>query len=480
MRTNNVILAVASACILTISLNCCTNPEIEVRNSTEIKLRPSTILSGFTPYKSSDFEMDTNDDETGHLRITCLLYDEAGNLAYSKEALLDDYTADVSFTAMLDAGSYRLIALATNIIGALSSPTLEAYSITGTEHLNQLQIQQNDEESYYSTWSIMGYATRDVSDSDKDIVVNMEPATSLVYLQWKNIHAHDNDVTTSDIYGQYTATAIDYWGKHTYSWPITIEKDGSSSTDVIVKDFSPVFYDAELTSEKGYNTYKGKISGNTLIIPKGQCTGYKDDDGDVLLEGGIENGDYITFDDIVLKIDEGKLTTTNMFGTCVPESDNGWYDLFNPGVVFSKASSSGIDKYYIIYHLNDIMKFSDSGVPQYSSSLSSVSNGGSSISPANNPSSTNIYDMCNLFPGSINIFARTFIGNNQNDYSNQSISLKSGHQYVFSLDCGPIKLTASESVLGTKVAPTYEFDASNAFRFHQVPSVNIHQKHFKH
>lgn len=480
MKKHNVILVAASSIIMAFSLNCCTNPEIEVRNSIEIKLRPSTILSGFTPFNSSNFEMVTYDGETGHLRITCLLFDETGKQAYSKETLLDDYTADVSFTAMLDAGSYKLIALATNIIGTLSSPKLEAYSITGTEYLNQLQIQQNDEESYYSTWSVMGYATRDISVSDKDIVVNMEPATSLVYLQWKNIHAHDNDVTTSDIYGQYTATATDYWGKNTYTWPITIEKDGSSSTDVIVKDFSPVFYNAELTSEKGYNTYKGKISGNTLTIPKGQSTGYKDDDGDVLLEGGIKNGDYITFDDIVLKIDDGKLTTTNMFGTCVPESDNGWYDLFTPGVVFSKESSSGIDKYYIIYHLNDIMKFSDSGVPQYSSSLSSVSNKGSSVSPSNNPSSTNIYEMCNLFPGSIKIFARTFIGNNQKDYSDQSISLKSGHQYVFSLDCSPIKLTASESVLGTKAAPTSKFDASNAFMSHQVPNVNIPQKHFKH
>ncbi|MCQ2181974.1 MAG: FimB/Mfa2 family fimbrial subunit [Bacteroidales bacterium] len=480
MKTNNIILAVASAVIMTFSFTCCTNPEVEVRNSIEIKLCPSTILSGLTPYNSSDFKMDTYDDETCHLRISCLLYDEAGKLAYRQEALLDDYNSDVSFTAMLDAGSYRLIALATNIFGTLSSPTLEAYSITGAEQLNQLQIHQNNEESYYSTWSIMGYATYNVSDFEKDVVVNMEPATSLVYLQWKNIHAHDNDVTTSDIYGQYTATATDYWGQNTFTWSISIEKDGSSTTDVIVKDFSPALYNAEFTAEKGYNTYKGKISGNTLTIQKGQSTGCKDEDGDVLLEGGTANGSYITLEDIVLKIGDGKLTTANMFGTCVPESDNGWYDLFSPGVVFSKALSSGIDKYYIIYHLNDIMKFSDSGTPQYSSSLSSVSNEGSSVSPANNPSATNIYEMCNLFPGSINIFARTFVGNNQTDYSKQSISLKSGHQYVFSLDCNSIKLNASESVLGSKAVSANEFVASNAYRFHQIPFDYIPQKHFKH
>ena len=458
-------------------LTGCNNTEIEVRNSIEIKLRPSSILSGFTPYKSSDFEMETYNDETARLRITCLLYDEAGNLAYHQEELLDNYNSDISFTAMLDAESYKLIALATNIFGSLSSPSLEAYTITGTEHLDQLQILQDYHVSSYSTWSIMGYATRDVSNSEKEIVVNMEPATSLVYLQWQNIHAHDNDVSSSDIYGQYTATATDYWGENTYTWPITIEKNGSSTTDVIVKDFSPILYKYEFTAEKGYNTYNGKISGKTLTIPKGQSTGFAVDDGDVLLEGGTINGDYITFEDIVLEIGNGKLTTTNMFGTCVPSSDGGWYDLFNPGVVFSKASSSGIDEYYIIYHLNDIMKFSDSGSPQYSSSLSSVDNKGRSVSPADYPNSTNIYEMCNLFPGSFNLFARTFVGNNSTDYSNQSVSLTAGHQYVFSLDCTSIKLTASEGVLGSKASADV-YDASKVFRFRQSPSVNIPHKQF--
>lgn len=471
-----------SAAVMAFGLACCTNPEIEVRNSIEIKLRPSTILSGFTPYQSSDFEMITNNNETARLRITCLLYDDAGNLAYREETLLDDYNADVSFTAMLNSGSYRLIALATNIFGTLASPTREAYSITGAEKLSQLQILLNDSQeggrSYHTTWSIMGYASHNISDSEKDLVLNMEPATSLVYLRWKNIHAHDNDVNTSDIYGQYTATATDYWGNKTYTWPITIEKDGSSTTDVIVKDFSPSLYYAKLTAEKGYNTYKGKLSGTTITIPKGQSTGYKDDDGDVLLEGGTVDGDYITFEDIVLEIGEGKLTTTNMFGICVPGS-GGWYELFNPGVVFTMAPSSGIDRYYIIYHLNDIMKFSESGAPEFSSSLAATQNGGHYISPADYSSGTNIYTTCNLFPGSFKLFARTFIGNEIADYSEQTVSLRLGHQYCFDLDCASLKLSAYEGLLGTK-ASTDESVASDSFGFHQFPHVNITQKHFKH
>lgn len=475
---NHRILTVLFAVVMGIGLSSCTNPEVEVRNCIEIKLRPSSILNDFTPYKSSNFNMYTDDDNISHLRITCLLYDEAGKLAYSQESLLDDYSSVVSFTAMVDAGSYRLIALATNIIGTVTSPISEAYSITGTENLRQLQIKQNDDESYYSTWSILGYATRNISDTERVVSVDMEPATSLIYLQWQNIHAHDNDVVSSDIYGQYSATATDYWMSNTYTWTITIEKAGDSTTDVIVKDFSPALYNAGLTAEKGYNTYKGKISGNTLTIAKGQSTGYSEDDGEVLLEGGTINGDYITFEDVVLQIGSGKLTTTNMFGFCVPEASSGWYELYSPGVVFSKTPSTGIDKYYIIFHLNDIMKFSDSGTPQYSSSLSSSENRWGTLEPAKQkPDATNIYDMHNLFPGDIKTFARTFVGNTKTDYSLQTVSLSSGHQYVFNFECKSLTLVASESLLGTK-ASISKFDETIDFRCYQSPRKNIPQKHF--
>lgn len=477
MKTINKIILALTASIAAASFSGCTNSEVNVQESIEITLRPSTILSGFTPYQSSDFEM-YSDSENGvsKLRITCLIYDASGKLAYRKDVLTDGYNKDISVTATLNGGSYRLIALAGNILGTLESPTIEAYSITGADYLNQLQVKQNTEKSFYSTWSILGYVSRSISDSEDDIILNLEPATSLVNPQWKTIHAHDNDGgVTSDIYGEYSATATDYWGDNTYTWPMTVEKDGSSTTDVIVKNFSPAMYEAGLTADKGYNTFKGKISGNTIVIPKGQSTGYSNDEGEVLLEGGAIDGDYITFEDVVLQISDGVLTTTNMFGICIPNAE-GWFELFDPGVVFTK-NSSGIDSYYIIYHLNDIMKFSDSGVPQYSTSLSSIDNSSCHIDPIDNPDANNIYDMINLFPGTIRIFARTFVGNSISDYSNQTVTLDAGHQYVFSLDCVSFKLTAEEAVLGAKSA-SVDFDSRVSSPFGPVRKLNVLQRHF--
>lgn len=441
------------------ALSClfgCTNPEVELRTSLEIQLHPSTILSGFTAFRSENFEM--YDDS--HLRITCLLYDKDGNLVYQDQELLDNFNQDISFRTTLDKGSYTVVALATCIKGTLSSPTNEAYSISGTESLTRLQVKQEDNKSYYSTWSVMGYVIQTISDDYSAVSLNLQPATSLVYLRWQDIHAHDNDIISTDVYGKYSAQATDYWGKNKYSWTITVEKDGNSSTDVIVKDFSPALYVNGFTSDKGYNTYKGKINGNTLTITKGQETGYTDADGSVLLYGGEANGTMVTFKDIVLRIDNGKLTTTNMFGTCIPGGD-GWFELFDSGVDFTKESSRGIDKYYIIYHPNDILQFSTDGTPRYSTSLSATENRGEDVSPALNTSATNIYAMHNLFPGvSIKLFARTFLGNTRTDYSEQTFTLVSGHQYVFNLDCVSFKLTPYEGTLGSRAmsddfAPLY-------------------------
>ena len=449
----------------------CTNPEVEIYNGGGVHICPSTILSDFTAFNSENFEM----YDGSHLRITCLFYDKDGKLAYKNESLLDNFNQDIGYHPTLAEGSYTVVALATCIQGTLSSPTYEAYTISGTESLNQLRVEQEFHYSFYSTWSMMGYATQTISFDGSPINLNLKPATSLVYMQWKDIHAHDND---GSIYGKYSAKARDYWGKNEYSWIISVEKDGSSSTDVLVKDFSPALYVNGFTSDKGYNTYKGKINGNTLTISMGQATGYADSDGSALLYGGEENGTMITFKDLVLRIGNGKLTTANMFGTCVP-GVSGWYELFNPGVEFNKESSVGIDKYCIYYHPNNVLQFTNDGTPQYSSSLSATTYAVEDISPADNMSATNIYTMHNLFPGSsINLFARTYSGNTSTDYSEQTFNLVSGRQYVFSLDCATFKLTPYEGVFGTR-ASINEFEPTDGNSLPSFQHIDFSQKQFK-
>ena len=461
MKTNILLRTAAVMAALSSLFGCdYENPLVEKHRILEMLIHPSTILSDFNAYKSENFEM----FEGAKLRITCLLYDRDGNLAYQEETLLDNFDQDVSFRTTLveeDGLHYTIIALASCIRGTLSSPTNEAYSISGKESLEQLRVEQTktDGYSYYSTWSVMGYASRSVSIYDSVVWLNMKPATSLVYLRWQNIHAHDNDGSSTDVYGTYSAHATDYWDNNMYSWKITVEKDGNSTTDVIVKDFSPYLNKKGYTSDKGCNTYKGIIKGNTLTITQGQATGCSVDNEPIILYGGESNGTNITLKDISLRIDKGKLTATTMFGVHVSKGTGWWYDLFKEGVVFTKESSStkgssvGIDSYGIIYHSNNIMRFTDDGSPVYSTSLSSNENNGTWVTPAEEKSATNIYSMHNLFPGSsMNLFARAYTGNTYTDYSMQKISLVSGHQYVLDFDCEAFKLIQYEGVLGSRAS----------------------------
>lgn len=452
MKTNIFFHTVVVFAVLSCLFGC-TNPEVELHKGIEIQIRPSTVLSGFTPFASDNFEMRSD----SHLRITCLLYADNGKLAYQEETLLDNFNQDITFHTTLNEGTYTVVALATCIQGTLSSPTDEAYSITGTESLDQLRVEQQTKSgfSYSSTWSVMGYASQSVSFDDLQVVLNMKPATSLVYMHWQDIHAHDSDASTV-VYGRYSAKDKDYWGKNEYSWTITIEKDGNSSTDVIVKDLSPYLYKKGFTSDEGCNKFKGKIAGNTLTIASGQETGVSVNKIPIRLYG-FEN-DKVT--DISFRIDDRKLVTTTMFGVYATGEDAGWFDLFNPDVVFTKKSSAGIDLYGIIYHSNDIMKFDSDGAPIYSTSLSSTANNGAWVSPADY-TSTNVYGVHNLFPGeSIGLFARTLSGNTRTDYSEQTFTLNSGHQYVFNFDCDAFKLTPYEGILGTRASicdfSTYE------------------------
>lgn len=238
MKTN-IIFRTATLIAVLSCLFGCTNPEVELRKGIEILIHPSTILSGFTPFKSDNFKMRSD----SHVRITCLLYDDNGKLAYQEQSLLGDFNQDITFHTTLNEGTYTVVALATCIQGTLSDPTDEAYSISGTESLKQLRIEQQIKSgfSYTSTWSVMGYASKSVSFDDSQVILNMKPATSLVYMHWQDVHAHDNDATTV-VYSKYSAKAKDYWGNIEYTWTITIEKEGNSSKDVIVKDFSPLFY----------------------------------------------------------------------------------------------------------------------------------------------------------------------------------------------------------------------------------------------
>lgn len=425
----------------------CQNEAIEIQEQIEVVISPSKVLQPFEPYQSSDLEMEVDEElGTAKLRITALIYDSEGNLVDCKEELLKDYNSDFTFQIVMNPDEeYKLLAFSSAVFGALGDIKYESYSFAEINKLNTLSVSQVRADSYYSNTSVLGVCDATLK-SDKDtFFINLKPATALVNLNWKNIHALHN-FESDEIWGTYSATAVDMY-ENSYSWEISISA-GDEPNEVFISNFSPLLVDLGFTSDQEVNIYSGYISGDKLIIPNNQQTGVNDDSYDVMLVG--INPETFAVEDIVISIDRNArvLTVESVWGTYSEKGEGGFYELFDKGVEFVSKTGNMFEyeKYYIIYHNNDIVKYDD-GTFIYSTSLDKGSNRGDNVTPSNNPDAKNIYAVHNLLPGSFSVFARTFIGNHQEDYNLQTVTIESGKQYVFKFDCAELELNITSGQL---------------------------------
>lgn len=411
--------------------------KVETHKDVTVTVRTSPILSNFTPYKSTDFKMYEENGSTSTVQLTALLYLD-GSLVEQKTASQADFSGESQFTLNLEIGSsYELVVIANCVLGSK-----KAYTISSPNSLSTLTVTQEGENSYSSLWSVMGYGTCRLTTDKLSETLNLNPGTALVYLSWVDIHAQDKGSTPEIIYGDYNASAKNVWGNQ-YDWTITVKKGNTEGT-VLIENIFPYF----TAGGWSYNSLQGTVSGNTIVIPKGQKLGLSTDTGEVVFEGAYEDGEYLVFTDLVLEIGAGTLTTKDYFGALVLAGD-GWYELWGPGLVFTSpnAGHGAVDTYVIAYHNDDIMSFAGSLSPTYSTSLSQTENHSRSFKPASYPSSKSIYTFINLFPGSFNLFGRTWVGSKSTDYSLQTFTVKEGHQYVVTFDCKSLKVTAAEGMI---------------------------------
>lgn len=115
------------------------------------------------------------------------------------------------------------------------------------------------------------------------------------------------------------------------------------------------------------------------------------------------------------------------------------YIVYN-GVHSHDFDSNAIDTYGFIYHGNDIAYYSGNEF-KFKTSLASSNNFGDFIDTKDYPSYDIIYSCINMLPGSFNVFGRTFVGNDKNDFSNGNISIKSGKQYTITIDCDNLSIS---------------------------------------
>lgn len=430
-----IITNMMAAVIAVLSIASCTNEEVQIQKQVQITISPSKVLKDIVPYNSSDIEMYQEDGNTAKLKLVALIYDKEGNLYHQSEKLVKDYNSDYTFSVLVDDEEYRFLAFSYSVFEG-DDELLSAYTISNTNKLENLKIEQGWACSYYSNWSVLGM--KDITTSINDnIHIDLSMATSYVSFEWLNIHSDSNSSTgSSSIYGNYSASVTDYRGEDSYSWTISIEQDATRPNGVIVKDLCPVIYSAGLTSDDGYNTYYGYIEDNLLIIESGQYSGITlSEYGDVTIEGISEYEGENYYSDIMFYIEDGALISATYFGSWC---EGGWLSLFEPGLVFDYVGGSvgfGVDSYTYWHKWNNILTFTNNGC-EYSTTLgidtyiTEVS-----IEPSKNPNSKAIYELFNLFPGTFEVFMRENVGNEYETYGKQQITLEAGKQYTLEYDC---------------------------------------------
>ncbi len=436
----NILIAVFAA----FTVISCTNEPVAIQKQVQITISPSKVLKDIVPYESSHLDMYKEDGNTAKLKLVALIYDKNGNLYHQSEKIVKDYSSDYTFSVLVDDGEYRVLAYSYSVLDG-NGESFAAYSISNTSKLDNLRIQQAISLSNSSNWSVLGMYDETTSIND-NMHIDLSMATSYVYLRWLNIHSDSNSSTgSSSIYGEYSATATDYFGND-YSWTISVEQDSSRPNGIIVKDLCPAHYNAGFTSEEGYNTYYGYIEDEFLIIEAGQETGYSD--GNTTIEGLFVYDGETNDSDIMFYIEDGTLISATYFGS---RSQGGWFSLFEPGVVFNYVGGgSGIDSYEFWLKLNDLVTIVD-GEHKYSTSLDRDWFITSSVEPADYPNANNIYQLRNFLPGTFRVYMQENLGNEFEQFGDQQITLEPGKQYCLEYNCETKEMKLVPGELRTRI-----------------------------
>lgn len=187
---------------LMMALTSCTDSEeVDIKYQINVTIDPSTVLKPFHGFRigGETYGLDMYSDEDGaaKLRIASFVYDETGKLVEKYETVINDYTSNVKFSFLAKEDiKYTIVSISNSIYE--HGTFLESYTISNENNLSKLSIQQQhydgtncSGQSFYSNWSILGLSAQTVDINHHDYVINLQPITSMVEINYSSIHAWD-------------------------------------------------------------------------------------------------------------------------------------------------------------------------------------------------------------------------------------------------------------------------------------------------
>lgn len=182
-----------TVCAVALAFTSCTDSEeVDLKYQVNVVVDPSEVIKSFNGFVYGDelLGLDMYDDT--ELALTSFVYDANGDLVLSKRGNVKDYTKKGSFSLSLGASDKYTIVTFSYAVLQDDGETYSNYSISDYNRLDKLTIEQNNPNSFYSNWSILGLDITTIDASQSDVRIDLEPATAMIELGFKKIHHYES------------------------------------------------------------------------------------------------------------------------------------------------------------------------------------------------------------------------------------------------------------------------------------------------
>ena len=184
--------------LLLMVTTACPGP-VSILYQVDVTVGTSALLRNFKGYRPDDEEMISDGSQKAKLLIQAFVYDEDGSLLQSFSELADNYGASYSFTTKVACASPTIVVFSYCILGNVSSPSYQAYVVSGQQSLNSLEITR-DTHFFNIPWMVLGGAVKKMDSSSSSANIELSPLGGVVYIHFKDIHAHDSQYAAPDTY----------------------------------------------------------------------------------------------------------------------------------------------------------------------------------------------------------------------------------------------------------------------------------------
>ena len=172
--------------ILAMVMSSCSNDDIKLLHSVNIKVNPSKVISTFT-YEENAGELESFPD-TLKLRTRLLAYDAKGELKDSAVQYLTNYGSIASYSLNLEEGDYMMVAI-TDVVKMKSNEVkLEYWHLKNRESLSETKL--SDAGMIGGQYKILGVESKKftVDKTSKECLLYPQAVGALCYVKYHNIH----------------------------------------------------------------------------------------------------------------------------------------------------------------------------------------------------------------------------------------------------------------------------------------------------